>query len=183
MYCRPSKTSLRSFHLYAASIPLSLSVMASLGSSPTRPNIKFRVLIIGRANAGKTTILQRVCDTTKNPKVYRIEGTSRTEVVRSHILSLSSSKNSARLHSETLIRFGRVYLSMAITDSIPIQRGEHNVNDELIFENNEGYIFHTSRGFESGSQDELVTVQDFVRKKAGEKRLKDRLHAIWLVIS
>jgi len=72
---------------------------------------------------------------------------------------------------------------VAITDSIPIQRGEHNVNHELIFENNEGYIFHDSRGFESGSQDELVIVQDFVRKKAGEKRLKDRLHAIWLVIS
>jgi len=72
---------------------------------------------------------------------------------------------------------------VAITDSIPIQRGKHNVNDELIFENNEGYIFHDSRGFDYGSQDELVTVQDFVRKKAGEKRLKDRLHAIWLVIS
>ena len=36
-----------------------------------RPNIKFRVLIIGRANAGKTSILQRVCDTTESPKIYR----------------------------------------------------------------------------------------------------------------
>jgi GTPase SAR1 family protein len=35
------------------------------------PNIQFRVLIIGRANAGKTTILQRVCDTTESPKIYR----------------------------------------------------------------------------------------------------------------
>ena len=35
------------------------------------PNIKFRVLIIGRANAGKTTILQKVCDTTDSPVVYR----------------------------------------------------------------------------------------------------------------
>ncbi len=72
---------------------------------------------------------------------------------------------------------------MVITYIIPIQRGEHDVNDELIFENNEGYIFHDSRGFESGSEGELEIVQDFVRKKAGEKRLKDRLHAIWLVIS
>jgi hypothetical protein len=71
---------------------------------------------------------------------------------------------------------------MAITDIIPIQRGEHNVNDELIFENNEDYIFHDSRGFESGNIEPLLAVQDFVRKKAGEKRLKDRLHAIWLVI-
>ena len=33
-------------------------------------DLQFRVLIIGRANAGKTTILQRVCDTTESPKVY-----------------------------------------------------------------------------------------------------------------
>jgi AAA+ ATPase superfamily predicted ATPase len=30
----------------------------------------FRVLIIGRANAGKTTILQRVCNTTEDPRIY-----------------------------------------------------------------------------------------------------------------
>ena len=35
------------------------------------PNINFRVLIIGRANAGKTSILQRVCDTTGSPVIYR----------------------------------------------------------------------------------------------------------------
>ena len=63
-----------------------------------------------------------------------------------------------------------------------LQRGQHNINDELIFENNDGYIFHDSRGFESGSEKELKTIQDFVRKKAGEKRLRDRLHAIWFVV-
>ena len=35
------------------------------------PDIRFRVLVIGRANAGKTTILQRVCDTTESPAIYR----------------------------------------------------------------------------------------------------------------
>ena len=45
------------------------------------PNIKFRVLIIGRANAGKTSILKRVCETTEDPKVYRMDGQGkRTEV-------------------------------------------------------------------------------------------------------
>ena len=29
----------------------------------------FRILIMGRANAGKTTILQRVCKTTEAPEV------------------------------------------------------------------------------------------------------------------
>jgi len=35
---------------------------------------KFRILIIGRANAGKTTILQKVCDTTKDPEIYNKDG-------------------------------------------------------------------------------------------------------------
>src|SRR6266404_2119995 len=42
--------------------------------------IKFRVLIIGRANAGKTTILQRVCDTTDSPNIYRQIGWRREQV-------------------------------------------------------------------------------------------------------
>jgi stage III sporulation protein SpoIIIAA len=35
------------------------------------PDVQFRVLVLGRANAGKTTILQRVCETTESPKIYR----------------------------------------------------------------------------------------------------------------
>ena len=31
---------------------------------------RFRVLVIGRSNAGKTTLLQRVCDTTEIPEVF-----------------------------------------------------------------------------------------------------------------
>ena len=38
---------------------------------PNIPDLKFRVLVLGRANAGKTTILQRVCETTESPKIYR----------------------------------------------------------------------------------------------------------------
>ena len=42
--------------------------------SPRVPNVRFsvrfRVLIIGRANAGKTSILKRVCDTTDNPEIH-----------------------------------------------------------------------------------------------------------------
>jgi len=34
----------------------------------------FRVLIIGRANAGKTTILQRICSTRENPEIYDSAG-------------------------------------------------------------------------------------------------------------
>jgi GTPase SAR1 family protein len=35
---------------------------------------RFRILIIGRANAGKTTILQRVCNTRENPEIYNSAG-------------------------------------------------------------------------------------------------------------
>ena len=44
------------------------------------PKIKFRVLIIGRANAGKTSILQKVCDTTESPVVYRKKGVNQKRV-------------------------------------------------------------------------------------------------------
>ena len=39
-----------------------------------RLTARFRVLIIGRANAGKTTILQRVCNTTEKPKFFNQKG-------------------------------------------------------------------------------------------------------------
>ncbi|KAG1793215.1 hypothetical protein EV424DRAFT_740803 [Suillus variegatus] len=35
---------------------------------------RFRVLIMGRANAGKTTILQKVCNTTDQPKIHDTKG-------------------------------------------------------------------------------------------------------------
>ena len=44
------------------------------------PDIQFRVLVIGRANAGKTSILQRVCDTTESPTIYRQGKQGRKEV-------------------------------------------------------------------------------------------------------
>ncbi|KAH9012522.1 hypothetical protein EDB84DRAFT_1535813 [Lactarius hengduanensis] len=97
------------------------------------PKIQFRVLIIGRANAGKTTILKRVCETTESPVVYRGDR----------------------------------------------ERGEHTIDDELVFSNHRGYIFHDSRGIESASKEELGILQDFIRRKCREKRLRDKLHAIW----
>jgi hypothetical protein len=62
-----------------------------------------------------------------------------------------------------------------------LQRGEHSMDDELAFTNHCGYVFHDSRGFEAGGEDELKIVQDFVRRKSRETLLKDRLHVIWCV--
>jgi hypothetical protein len=49
----------------------SVQSVASMGTKEARriiPDLQFRVLLIGRANAGKTSILQRVCETTESPK-------------------------------------------------------------------------------------------------------------------
>ncbi|KAH8990898.1 hypothetical protein EDB86DRAFT_2806982 [Lactarius hatsudake] len=105
------------------------------------PKFSFRVLIIGRANAGKTSILQRICDTTESPIIYR-----GNEEVRSPIF----------------------------------QRGEHRIEDELVFSNHPGYVFHDSRGIESGGTEELKTLHDFIQSKCGETRLRSRL--IWYCV-
>ncbi|KAN0129344.1 hypothetical protein V8E53_012828 [Lactarius tabidus] len=108
------------------------------------PKFKFRVLIIGRANAGKTSILQRVCETTESPIVYK-------------------GRQQVKLHPS-------------------MNRGEHNINDELVFSNHRGYIFHDSRGIEAGSTEELGILQEFIRRKCQEKQLQLRLHAIWYCV-
>ncbi|KIJ35992.1 hypothetical protein M422DRAFT_180049 [Sphaerobolus stellatus SS14] len=44
-------------------------------SEDIRRRVKcFRVLILGRANAGKTTILQKVCNTTEQPEIFDTQG-------------------------------------------------------------------------------------------------------------
>jgi hypothetical protein len=60
--------------LWLRSHTLSTSAMATQENLPPLPdNLKFRVLIIGRANAGKTSILKRVCDTTESPETYSVD--------------------------------------------------------------------------------------------------------------
>jgi len=63
-----------------------------------------------------------------------------------------------------------------------MSRGEHNIDDGLVFSNMTGYVFHNSRGIESGGTEELEVLHDFIRRKSGERRLQDRLHAIWYCV-
>jgi hypothetical protein len=69
---RVNHRSIKSINSFASQTS-SLFVAPMDTQQPRRriPTIQFRVLIIGRANAGKTSILQRVCDTTESPVVYR----------------------------------------------------------------------------------------------------------------
>ncbi|KAJ7915739.1 hypothetical protein B0H13DRAFT_1610140, partial [Mycena leptocephala] len=41
------------------------------------------------------------------------------------------------------------------------------------------YVFHDSRGFESGSTNEMELIQTSVRDRSQRRKLRERLHAIW----
>ncbi|KIJ61914.1 hypothetical protein HYDPIDRAFT_115415 [Hydnomerulius pinastri MD-312] len=107
----------------------------------------FRILIIGRANAGKTTILQRVCRSTENPEIYDHNG-------------------------------NKIDDSDAIIEGTT-EHGLHDIENEMIFKSNPGFVFHDSRGFEAGGSDELGRIKKFIAARADKPYLKDHLHAIW----
>ncbi|KIM31993.1 hypothetical protein M408DRAFT_63884 [Serendipita vermifera MAFF 305830] len=109
---------------------------------------KFRILIIGRANAGKTTILKRVCDTVEEPEVHNIHG----EKIDRSVLEASA------------------------------EHGKHDIENEMIFTSNPGFLFHDSRGFESGGIIELDKVNTFITHRSQQRKLENRLHAIWYCI-
>jgi len=119
----------------------------------------FRVLVIGKANSGKTTVLQAVCGTKEKPQVIRA-GT-KTPILNHlrHLQDLLKDKRSV------------------ITPSL--DRGKHTIEDELFFPNNPGFIFHDSPGFESGDTKELELVREFINERAKEKSIKKQLHGIW----
>ncbi|KAF5383770.1 hypothetical protein D9615_003778 [Tricholomella constricta] len=106
---------------------------------------RFRILIIGRANAGKTTILQKVCNTTEDPEIFDSKGNK---------------------------------VDLATVDPSG-KRGMHDINNELVFRSNPGFIFQDSRGFESGGVKELEAVKNFITKRAQMDKLREQLHVIW----
>jgi hypothetical protein len=59
------------------------------------------------------------------------------------------------------------------------QRGEHDIENEMVFRNNPGFIFHDSRGFEAGGESEFDKVKAFITSRSKEVKLENRLHAIW----
>ncbi|KAG1785537.1 GTP-binding protein [Suillus plorans] len=61
---------------------------------------RFRILVIGRANAGKTTILQRVCKTRDNPETYNSAG----KKVDLAVLAPSRERGLHDIENETVFR-------------------------------------------------------------------------------
>ena len=160
--------------------------IAPMSTAQTRrqiPNLQFRVLVIGRANAGKTSILQRVCDTTESPTIYRRRKDSDggQEVVRgpNFVYEPDLTADQVKLDPSMDVSDNRTSLPLLLTW---YQRGEHTIDDELVFSNHKGYVFHDSLGIESGSTEELETLRKFIRRKCGENKLRDKLHAIWFAL-
>ncbi|KAH8813935.1 hypothetical protein DL96DRAFT_507616 [Flagelloscypha sp. PMI_526] len=102
----------------------------------------FRILVIGRANAGKITICQRMCNTTGLPIVQDAKGNM-----------------------------------IDVTPST--KRGVHDINAEIVYPKNAGFIFHDSCGMESGLAVEKDIVMNFIRARGKTMDLRDQLHAIW----
>ncbi|KDQ19318.1 hypothetical protein BOTBODRAFT_27904 [Botryobasidium botryosum FD-172 SS1] len=127
-----------------------------------RPD-RFRILIIGRANAGKTTILRAVCGAKGEPDVYDQDGNK-----------VSVANLDSPLH------LGGISNQILSPSSL---RGEHNIEYSLMFPSSPGFVFHDSRGFESGAVEELELVREFIQKKASLGSMKNQLHAIWYCFS
>ncbi|KAI6146734.1 hypothetical protein BKA82DRAFT_152568, partial [Pisolithus tinctorius] len=114
---------------------------------------RFRILVMGRANAGKTTVLQRVCKTTDQPEIFDGNGEKVCHLVKLHGAHIKL-----------------------------MQRGYHNIEDELVFKSNPRFVFHDSCGFEAGSEAEFDEMKKFVTDQAKSTKLEKRIHAIWYCI-
>ncbi|KDQ10678.1 hypothetical protein BOTBODRAFT_190331 [Botryobasidium botryosum FD-172 SS1] len=137
---------------------------------------EFRILIIGRANAGKTSILRAVCGAEGEPDVYYQDGKKIAQRSTHSVLRTTLRTIYARLPYEEPdieLEGGELVLSPSSL------RGEHNIEYSLRFPRSPGFVFHDSRGFESGAVEELELVREFIRKKASQGSMKDQLHAIW----
>ncbi|KAG2075919.1 hypothetical protein BDR04DRAFT_1046251 [Suillus decipiens] len=97
---------------------------------------RFRILTMRRANAGETTILQRVCNAQDNPVIYNCH---------------------------------RHQIDPAVLKASR-ERGEHDIENEMVFRSNPGFIFHDSRGFEAGGESEFNKVN---ARRSKETKLKE----------
>ena len=141
---------------------------------------RFRILVIGRSNAGKTTLLQRVCNTTELPEIINARG----EKVKYLLTRNPLNYWCAAIYRLTLRLYRGPWrrvkcLAGSMNRANCVQRGIHNIEDELIFRSNSHFVFHDSRGFESGSVNELNLMKAFVTGRATTMRLENRIHAIW----
>ncbi|KIM42373.1 hypothetical protein M413DRAFT_132594 [Hebeloma cylindrosporum] len=152
---------------------------------------QFRILIIGKANAGKTTILRKVCNAKPDAKpiIYDAQGNEVVQEVR-HV-SPEPTKSFESLFKFLRRRKGRSGDALVPSTDAPnnstdvlnpsTERGKHDIEYQLTYAGS-NFIFHDSRGIESGSEDELKIVEEFIQKREQLVDWKNQLHVIWYCV-
>ncbi|KAG1900490.1 uncharacterized protein F5891DRAFT_1188398 [Suillus fuscotomentosus] len=110
--------------------------MATIDTQDLRERIeRFRVLIIGRANAGKTTILQKVSNTTDEPEIYDAKGNK--VQIDAAIVNSSIGRGNHDITNEMLFKGNP---SFVFHDSCGFEAGS-----KAEFENMKGFISERAR--------------------------------------
>ena len=143
---------------------------------------RFRILVIGRANAGKTTILKKICDSTEDPEIYNGWGRKVWFPFQSGShqgLMVGDQVDRAQIQGSAGVSASRHYKSKFQVQLMCFKRGMHDIENEMVFRSNSGFVFHDSQGFEAGGVKEFDRMKDFVAERAKTTFLKRRIHAIW----
>ncbi|KDQ13368.1 hypothetical protein BOTBODRAFT_33689 [Botryobasidium botryosum FD-172 SS1] len=131
-----------------------------------QPDMKcgsFRVLILGRANSGKTTLLQAACGATGNPEVL-------LEDVHDHNEDIVLAKNALDNDDRGL----------ALQGLLPsTAEDRHDIMTPLVYPSTPGFVFHDSQGFEADGSKGLEIVTNFIKHR---RDVKNQLDAIWYCI-
>lgn len=68
------------------------------------------------------------------------------------------------------------------TQSSHRTRGIHDVREEITWEGRPDLIVHDSGGFEAGTDDELLAIEEFLRERAAADTVLARVHVIWFCV-
>lgn len=68
------------------------------------------------------------------------------------------------------------------TQSSHRARGIHDVREEITWDGRPDLIVHDSGGFEAGTEDELRTIEQFLKDRSETDQILDRVHIIWYCI-
>jgi hypothetical protein len=144
---------------------------------------RFRILVVGRANSGKTTLLQKVCNTTEKPEIFDGKGKKVNPPFmqhQNHLLIDHDQISADVVNSSVNVRTHPVTIGTFLTNSN--QCGDHDISNELVFLSNPRFVFHDSCGFEAGGENEFKKMKEFVSERASTRKLNERIHAIWQAI-
>ena len=144
----------------------------------------FRILVIGRANAGKTTILEKVCGVASGtqPIIYDEHGVELKANITPKLESKPEPSHGPNIKA-TIKQFFNRKSSSSVTHLTPsmevswmvkhmdhyqllcnqFQRGIHDIEHQITYPGS-NFIFHDSRGFEAGAREEMEIVWKFIKK-------------------